>query len=225
MDLSSLTSIGLSEKSAKIYIASLNLGVSTVQRIAEKANIKRPTAYLHIQELLKDGYLQKIPMGKKECYAACDPQILRDQLHKNVQAFDSALPELRGIYKGFQGKLRVRVLEGQKALDAVYDDICNANQISFIADLISFEKSFQGAFDKISTAIRDKEIRTREIIPNTDEAKKSSKRYAVNAGKFYSSRIATNGPIHNDCAIYGNTIAFFRINEFNLFVILIEEPT
>lgn len=225
MDLQILKSAGLEEKEAQIYLATLNLGVSSVQKIAEKANIKRPTAYLYIQELLKKGLLQKVPLGKKEYYTAADPELLEKRFIHNFAAFQSAMPELKNLYKGFEGKLKIRVLEGEKAMEEVYNSICKANKISFIADLISFEKVFQKSFQKISLSIRENEIPTREIIPNTEEAKMSSRRYAATAGRFYSSRIATNGPIYNDMAIYNNTLALFRINEFNLFVILIEEPT
>lgn len=225
MNIEILTSLGLNEKEARVYLATLTLGVSSVQKIAEKAGIKRPTAYIHILELLHEGFIQKVPSGKKEYYAACDPEILRERFTKNYQLFQSGIPELKKLYSGHEGKLKVRVLEGEKALEEVYDQICKANQISFIADLKSFEKKFQTVFEKISLAIRENGIQTREIIPNTEEAKLSSKRYAVTAGKYYSSRVATNGPIYNDCAIYGNTLALFRLNEFNLFVVLIEEPT
>lgn len=225
MDLKILTSVGLSEKSAEIYLATLHLGVSSVQKIAEKAGIKRPTAYLHIQELLQEGLLQKVPLGKKEYYSAADPELLMERFRQNYKTFQSGFNELKNLYKGFEGKLKVRVLEGEKAMQEVYDQICKANQIYFIADLITFEKSFQKAFNRISSAIQKNEIRTREIIPNTEEARMSSKRYSAVAGRHYSSRIATNGPIYNDTAIYDQTLAFFRLNDFNLFVILIEEPT
>lgn len=225
MNIEILTSLGLSEKEARVYLATLTLGVSSVQKIAEKAGVKRPTAYIQILELLREGYLQKVPKGKKEYYIACDPEILRERFSKNYQLFQSGLPELKNLYSGYEGKLKVRVLEGEKALEEVYGQIRKANQICFIADLKSFEKKFQDAFEKIALAIRENEIQTREIIPNNEEAKLSSKRYAATAGKYYSSRIATNGPIYNDCAIYGNTLALFRINEFNLFVVLIEEAT
>jgi len=225
MNIKTLTSIGLSEKSAKIYLATLSLGVSSVQKIAERANVKRATAYLYIQELINDGFLQKVPSGKKEYYTASNPELLKNRFMDNFQIFQSGYQELQNLYSGFEGKLKVRVLEGENGLKEVYKQVCNASQIRFIADLSSVESNFQESFSKISLAVKDNEIITREIIPNTDEAKHSSKRYAVTAGKYYSSRIATNGPIHNDCAIFDNTLALFRLNEFNLFVVLIEEPT
>jgi len=225
MDVRALISIGFEEKEAKIYLAALNLGVSSVQKIAEKAEVKRPTAYLYIQKLLSTGLLQKIPGGKKEYYAASDPDLLKERFVDNFKLFQTHLPELKNLYRGFAGKLKIRVLEGEKGLEEVYATLCKANHISFIADLSSIEKNFYEPFNKISQAIAENEIQTREIIPNNEEAKNSSRRFSAIAGKFYSSRIAVSGPIYNDCAIYGDTVAFFRINEFNLFVILIEEPT
>ncbi len=225
MHIETLTSIGFSRKSAKIYLAALALGVSSVQKISEKAGVKRPTAYLHIQELLKEGVLQKVPSGKKEYYAASNPEILQARFMRNYQVFQAGFDELQNLYKGFEGKLKIRVLEGEKGLTEVYDQICKANQLRFFADLSNVEKSFQGSFEKISLAIKENEILSREIIPNTEQSKLSSRRYAAIAGKYYSSRIATNGPIHNDSVIYGKTLALFRLNDFNLFVILIEEPT
>lgn len=64
MNIKTLTSIGLSEKSAQIYLSALHLEVSYVQKIAEKAGVKRPTVYIHIQELSKEGILQKARLGR-----------------------------------------------------------------------------------------------------------------------------------------------------------------
>ena len=225
MNIDILTSLGLNEKAAKIYLATLVLGVSSVQKIAEKAGIKRPTAYIHIQELLEEGLLQKIPSGIKEYYTAVNPEILQERFMRNYRVFQSGLSELQNLYKGFEGKLKVRVLEGEKAMKEIYNQICQANRIRFIADLSSFEQAFQSSFNNISEAILNNEIKAQEIIPNTNAAKTSSKRYSASAGRTYSSRIAMNGPIQNDTAIFGNTLALFRLNEFNLFVILIEEPS
>ena len=143
MNIETLTSIGLNQKAAKIYLAALQLGVSSVQKIAQKAGIKRPTAYIHIQELLQQGILQKVPSGKKEYYTPADPEVLKERFTQNYQTFQAGLQEMKNLYKGFEGKLKVRVLEGEKGLEEVYNKICKANQIYFIADLMSVEKKFQ----------------------------------------------------------------------------------
>ena len=48
-----LKQLGLEEKQAKIYLASLELGPDTAQNIAYKASLKRPTTYVILEELIK----------------------------------------------------------------------------------------------------------------------------------------------------------------------------
>ena len=38
--------LGLSEKAAKVYVATLSLGTASIQQIARKSGLKRPTTYL-----------------------------------------------------------------------------------------------------------------------------------------------------------------------------------
>ena len=54
MNITLLTSIGFNEKTASIYLAALSLGTASIQDIAKKADIKRPTTYNYIQELVHD---------------------------------------------------------------------------------------------------------------------------------------------------------------------------
>ena len=53
-----LENLGLSEKEAEIYLALLELGTGTVVEVAKKSGVKRPTAYLVLDELKKMGYIR-----------------------------------------------------------------------------------------------------------------------------------------------------------------------
>lgn len=225
MDTHILQSLGLSEKAGKIYLTTLAIGTTTIQNIASKSGIKRPTAYSYIAELVAEGLLEKIPIGKKEYYRAADPNLLYNRAEQNLKGMKESMPQLLQLQGKTTGRPRMRILEGRKALTAVHAEIANANSIRFWADLTAFENLFPEAFDSLSSAIANSQIRTREILPDTLGARKSSQRYAAVAGKYYASRIAKTGPIYNDSAIYGNTLAFFRIHELNLFVVIIEDPT
>ncbi len=50
-----LQAAGLTDKEARIYLAALELGQAPVLRIAQKAGIKRPTAYVTLGELQAKG--------------------------------------------------------------------------------------------------------------------------------------------------------------------------
>lgn len=220
-----LTSLGINEKAAKMYLTALSLGTASLQKIAQKANIKRPTAYLHVEELLRDGLFETIPLGKKVYYRASDPKLLEKRAKENFTIIQNELPTLELLHGRTSGKPSVKILEGEKGMNDIYEEIHHANSIRFFADLQVCQNLFFYIFKTMAEMIGKNQIHTREIISNNAASKKSSKYFSTIADKYYSSRIAPQGLIYNDSAIYGNVVAFFRLHEYNLFVIRIEDAT
>ena len=95
--LESLQKIGLSPKESKIYLSLLSFGSASVSDIADSAGIKRPTAYLILDELRKKGLVLKIPHAKKIIFQAKQPDELYEQATNNLNDFEKALPKLRSI--------------------------------------------------------------------------------------------------------------------------------
>jgi len=224
-DAETLAELGLNQKAAKIYLAALSLGTASVQQLAEKAGLKRPTAYLHISELMADGLLEKVPLGKKDYFHATNPNLLETKAEQRLKKVRAALPELLSLQDTSKGRPGVRILVGKKGMEQVYEEIATANTIRFWTDLSVFEHTFRNMFTLLSETIQKNQIRTREIIADNPDARRSSKRYALSAGKFYSSRTATKAGIQNDSAIYNDVLALFRIHEFNLYVVRIEDAS
>jgi len=222
--LETLKLLGIKEKPAEVYSTALALGTSSVKEIAQKSGLKRPTVYVYLEELVKDGFMQKIPLGKKEYYQAVSPKILERMLENNLSELKKSMSNLEMIYAEGKGKPRVSSFEGEKGLNQIYEELKEARELIFWSDLSSVENLFPEAVRKINQATVDNRIFTREIMANTPEAKNSSKRWKATAGDLYSSRIAT-GPIYNDSVVYGNVVAFFRLERSNLFVVRIEDPT
>jgi sugar-specific transcriptional regulator TrmB len=68
--------LDLSEKEAKVYIASLELGLSTIQEIAGKSQISRSTTYEVIESLMEKGLMSALTKGKKKYFSAESPEKL-----------------------------------------------------------------------------------------------------------------------------------------------------
>ena len=66
--------VGLTDKEAAVYLALLELGVASVLRIASKAGVKRPTAYITLAALREKGFVEVIPKGTTTLYQAVDPE-------------------------------------------------------------------------------------------------------------------------------------------------------
>lgn len=95
--LDSLEHIGLSEKEGKIYLSLLKFGEASVSDIADEAGIKRPTAYIILDELRKKGLVIKVPNTKKTLFLAKTPDELYKQTLSNINQFEKVLPKLRSI--------------------------------------------------------------------------------------------------------------------------------
>lgn len=102
--VSSLEDLGLSEKEAKVYLANLSLGASSVQKIADHSGIKRVTTYVILESLVNLGLVSQSTKGKKTLFIAEDPLSLsrliakrEAELDDQKASFDAMLPQLKTL--------------------------------------------------------------------------------------------------------------------------------
>lgn len=124
-----LEKIGLSEKEAKVYLAALELGPSTVQQIAKKADVVRPTTYVILDTLLKKGLMSSVDTGPKTLFSAEPPTQLGKYLdHQEQHLRDlrndlvGVIPDLEAMFAQAGERPRVRFYDGVEGHDAAEDD-------------------------------------------------------------------------------------------------------
>lgn len=117
-----LQTIGLNEKEARIYLALLELGETSIERISEKAKIKRTTLYDVVNSLKEKGLLGWTIKNKKRYYFAVDPRELQVQLEQKIFRLKQAMPELLSITNLIDKKPQIRFYEGVEGLKEVYLD-------------------------------------------------------------------------------------------------------
>ncbi len=121
--LSILGEIGLDENEAAVYLASLSLGPSTVQKIARGAEIKRTTVYSVIETLGKKGLMHAESRGFKKSYVAEPPEKLETVLELRKERFKSLLPEFSALYNLKGGESFIKYYEGLAAVKNVYENL------------------------------------------------------------------------------------------------------
>src|SRR3989338_3412432 len=128
-----LEKIGLADKEAKVFLASLELGSSAVQEIAKKAGINRATTYVIIEKLMKKGLMSSVEKGKKTYFQTEDPKRLlklleeqEDGLRRKEEEFKKYLPELETLFNIAEEKPKVRFFEGKEGLIAIREDYFKA---------------------------------------------------------------------------------------------------
>lgn len=127
-----LQRIGLDEREAKVYLASLELGPSPVQKIAQRARVPRATTYLVLDDLKSKGFITTYDEGKKTFFVAQSPDQLQNllklkeqRLQEEKDSLKDLLPELKKItqFKTDDTSPVVRYYEGEGGLKAFFRDI------------------------------------------------------------------------------------------------------
>lgn len=132
-----LISAGLSEREAKVYLAALELGETTVDRIAKKSGVKRTTVYLEVESLKTKGLLSTINKGKKAYLFAEDPRILERKLEEKKEALQKSLPGILALANFIDKKPQIRFFESKEGVKEVLKDILrypNAIVFSWISE-------------------------------------------------------------------------------------------
>jgi sugar-specific transcriptional regulator TrmB len=110
--LKHLETFGLNVKEGRAYLALLELGKGTAYAIAKKAGLKRPTAYLVLDELRKKGLALKVPKSKNQIFIAKSPQEFFATEEERVRQSKKILPELLALAHAKQGMSQVMYFEG-----------------------------------------------------------------------------------------------------------------
>ncbi len=115
-----LKNLGLSEKEVLVYLALLQLGGATPYQIAKKSGIKRPTAYVIAEELVKKGLIVHIPGEEKRKYIAKSPETFIQEYEEKLEAAKDILPELKSYQRVATEKPSILYFEGLDGLKQAY---------------------------------------------------------------------------------------------------------
>jgi HTH-type transcriptional regulator, sugar sensing transcriptional regulator len=105
MDISVLKKLGFSDKSAKIYLALLRLGPSSVRKLAESCDLNRGTTYDALKWLQDHNVVSFYEKEKKQFFVAESPDKLRnmvrsqeEELQRVDTRLDKIIPELSALH-------------------------------------------------------------------------------------------------------------------------------
>lgn len=176
--------LNFSEKETVVYLSVLELGKSTVSKIARKAGISRTTCY-HILDALVNKNLVSIS-GKepKQEYVAESPENINKymegettRLQRSVKLARDLVPQLKSMHN-VNERPRVRFYEGREGLRQVFEDTLTSHEpIRVYASVNSALTALpSGYFREYCRRRARKGISVRAIIPNDE------------GGKDYASR-------------------------------------
>lgn len=225
---STLQKIGLNEKHQRFYMAALELGRASITHIAAKSGLKRPTAYLVADELIKMGLLSTTRVGKRLLYSAAHPSRLQEMAKALESRIAESLPELLALYNTPKNKPKIQVFEGVKGVKLLYQEIFEVlkkgDEVLWFARidaLYDFEPELVKGFQEILEKVPEPHCRELQVL--TPGAKRWSKEFKPLIGSYYQVRwLSPEFEFgFTDNAIFGNKLAIFSLKE-GVFVIVIE---
>ncbi len=136
MDISILKKIGFSDKSAKVYLALLSLGPSSVRSLAEETGLNRGTSYDVLKWLQDKGLVTFYKKDTKQHFVAEPPEklnaLLREQqeeLGRTESGLTKFVTELGALRHSGEARPVARYV-GASELHKILEDILTVTEAS-----------------------------------------------------------------------------------------------
>ena len=177
--------LGLNPEEIKIYFELLESGSSTAGELAKRLGIVRPTVYNYLQKMTDKGVIERSLKYGVRTFNAQSPdkldrlfEVKQREIEQKRQKFKTQIPLLMGKYGKKNTAPKIKIFEGAKEIENVYDDILNyrdidsfsiwpaANMLSHLQD----EYWLRNNRERIRNNIRIYQIRTKEKQPEITKA-------------------------------------------------------
>jgi len=215
MNYKELLNLGINDKESRVYLSALELGKSPVQKIAQKAEVKRATTYVIIEALMRKGLMSSITEGKKQYFYAEGPEKLNllfksqeEEIKRKQEYLNRIMPELRSL-NNTGDKPTVRYFEGKAGMQAMIEEFLTGNggkesRVVFSADLVK-SKFSDGEWEEMRKKRLNKNVKSRAIYNKESgelDGPKNGTQIKVSAKDF---------PIEAEIAIFGSKIRMATI--------------
>ena len=199
-----LEQVGLNDREVKVYLATLELGESTVLPIAKKADIKRTYCYDILSDLQKKGLVSFYEKNNRRRYVAENPSKIADILKGRLDDFRAILPDLRSIYNHSPQKPRVRYFEGIEGILSLYDEVIKdkPKALDAISSPAHIEEFIGEHFFDYLTKLTTINTFSRDIVAFS--AQKSRFVSWLNQNNFQYKIMPQDSAIATDIMIYDN---------------------
>lgn len=221
-----LSGVGLRENEAFVYLASLELGPSTVLAIARKSGVKRPTCYVILDELVFRGFASRTEGKKAALYSVLSPKQLLQRVATRQDRLEKHLADLSAIASTSGQKPEVRLLEGVEGVKEVYLAALEHPKESEMlvygtADVLVILEGWIHDYMKDRVT---KRIRVRAILPDTPENRSVKNR---DAQELRETRFLPTNEYDPklEQIIIGDSISFIAHSEHEPFATVITNHT
>ena len=213
----SLQKFGLKNKEIKIYLTLLNLGPSSVRKIAEESKINRGTSYDILKKLIEMGLVSYYEKKSHQYFSPEDPakiiNILEEReknIIKTKKEILKTIPDLQLLYSKISQRPFVKYYEGYSGTKEILKDVLKTvskleDKEYFVYSAESIREYLYKTFENFSEERIRKNINVKVIaIGKGGKLRgKDERKWLENSGESAPNYII----------IYGNKISFISISQ------------
>lgn len=220
-----LQSTGFSENQAKVYLACLELGPSSIWDISKKSGIKRPTCYDILEELAFKGYASYVNSEKRVIYSVISPKQLmqtEERRHNRVLLLANQLEALSS--KSHQ-KPKIMQFEGEKGVEEAFNLLFLQPKGTelLIYGSLTLDTKFSDFLDDYTEKRLKRNISARMLYSDTTDHReilnKNLEKYLFNVKFLPKEKFMVDT---HEVYIFGDTIAYIAHSEKEPFATVIE---
>lgn len=214
-----LVRFGLAEKEALVYMALLELGLSSVTDVAKKSHVTRTNTYHLLSALELRGLVSSHEEKGKMMYSAENPdrilQMLKEEIadkQKQLKEAEESIPQLKSLYNNPEGKLKVRFYEGVEGVISAYEDTLTAKTpILGYASVENQHSFFPGYFPEYYQRRTEKRIPVKCFLAYTKESFRIKSLDKKHIRKSYI--VPADYTISPEINIYDDKVAIMSLKE------------
>ena len=220
-----LTDLGLKIQEAKVYLACLELGQSTVGAISQISEVQRTFVYDILDNLIEKGLVSTLEIRGRKHFSAMSVDKFKKMQADKIRKFVQILPELKAMEKTVGDRPKVQFYEGREGLMSALQDTLNQPPGSQILAYATGEGFYEQEHDFISAYLRHrvkKKISVKAIGPDSP----SNREYVAHDHEHLrETRLVPKDkyPFTNEIDIYGNKMLIMSLQGELLAVIIESE--
>ncbi|MCF7834872.1 hypothetical protein K9M48_02335 [Candidatus Gracilibacteria bacterium] len=215
--ISTLQSYGFSDKEAKVYLITLELGSSPASTIARNTAIKRVTVYTILKDLKAKGAITEASKDGVAIFSAISPSVLMSSLESKYEDFKSKLPDFLAIAEKYDNnKPKVQFFEGIEGVKKMYNELLGSKNHIIRSFLGTHEvsQSLKDYLNKSFVPLRvSHKIKAKVILCQSPDNKEY---HQTNKKNLIESLFIDHDIFHLPCGIdihSGNKVSFLMFSD------------
>lgn len=125
-----LKKLGLTINESKVYVALLEVGMTTSKAIIDRSNLHRQTVYDSLASLLEKGLVSFVIQANRKYFKAVNPKQIGDyftrkeeEINKQRSLFKKILPRLENLPNELGEDQEATIYQGNKGIKSLLNDM------------------------------------------------------------------------------------------------------